>query len=99
MTEENPKSEDSLTRREVLKSVRKYSVAAAGASVVAVSASQALAQASSSNEWVCTDYYPWWVCWFFGLKTQQATPQYGGWQEFPEDPALPDKWDKTFDTK
>lgn len=100
MTHHHPdKPEKQLTRRDVLKSVGKYSAAATGATVVALSAEQALAQASASNGWNCRDYYPWWVCWFLGLQEPQHTPKYGGWEEFPENRNLPDDWNRTFDTR
>lgn len=83
-----------VTRREVLKSVTKYSAAATGAAVVALSANQALAQASSSNEWVCTDYYPWWICWWFGLTNSQPQATNDGWSGF-DSRADPDYLDPT----
>lgn len=85
-----------LTRREVLKSVGKYSSLAAGATVVAISANEALAQAAASN-WKCRDHYPWWLCWFLGYQDTRQVPEYGGWQDFPENRNLPDQWEKTYD--
>ncbi len=77
------KKPELLTRRDVLKSVGKYSAAATGASVVVISASDALAQSAASNEWVCTDYYPWWLCWLLGYRTTGTTQNYGGWNSYP----------------
>jgi hypothetical protein len=80
--QENKTKDKPVTRRDVLKSVGKYSAAATGATVVALSANQALAQASSSNEWVCTDYYPWWICWWFGFQSANSNGGFGGWNGF-----------------
>lgn len=95
---ENKREKDQppVTRREVLKSVGKYSAAATGATVVALSANQALAQASSSNDWVCTDYYPWWICWWFGLLNEGPEVSKGGWEGF-SDSAEPDYLGKSHD--
>ena len=95
---DEPKNPDSpnVSRRDVLKSVSKYSAAAAGASVVAITASEALAQASTSDEWNCRDYYPWWICWWFGFQEGPETPKYGGWNDFPENRNLQDGWRKDF---
>lgn len=89
--QENKTKEKPVTRRDVLKSVGKYSAAATGATVVALSASQALAQASSSNEWVCTDYYPWWYCWWLSWTGRQGMEDsYGGWDGYKGKEAEPD---------
>lgn len=96
MADQNKKGQAStLTRREVLKSVGKYSAAATGAAVVAISATEALAQASSSNGWNCQDYYPWWLCWWLGYK-QGPSQNYGGWNDYPDRQTLPDSHDKGF---
>ena len=91
MVNSSPKqSAKNVTRRDVLKSVGKYSAAATGAAVVALSADEALAQASASNEWVCTDYYPWWLCWWLGFSSDSADGNYGGWNGFSDSGAEPD---------
>ena len=82
--QEQPTKDLTVTRREVLKSAGKYSAAATGAAVVVLSADQALAQASSSDEWVCTDYYPWWLCWWLGLSNEAPEKSYGGWDGFKD---------------
>ncbi|MGH1355117.1 MAG: hypothetical protein ACRBBS_08575 [Thalassovita sp.] len=88
--QEQHTDEKTVTRRDILKSVGKYSAAATGATVVALSANQALAQASSSDEWVCTDHYPWWLCWWLGLSKVGQTDSYGGWDGYSETEAEPD---------
>ncbi|WP_319825161.1 hypothetical protein [Thalassovita sp.] len=83
MSDETDTKQELVTRRDVLKSVGKYSAAASGATLVVISATDALAQAAASNEWVCTDHYPWWVCWLLGSRSNTTTQNYGGWNSFP----------------
>ena len=61
---------------------------AAGAAVVAISATEALAQ-STSSDFNCRDVYPWWLCWFLGYKQTQEK-NYGGWNGYEQDGGYPD---------
>jgi len=92
----SPTTDKQVTRRDLLKSVSKYSTAAAGATIVAVSASEALAQATTSNGWNCRDYYPWWLCWWLGYQ-EAPDKNYGGWNGYEQSGGFPDAGDNSVD--
>lgn len=86
MSEEQKPPYKSVTRREVLQSVGKYSAAAGGASVVALSATQALAQATASN---CRATYPWWWCWLLGYQEAPGAKA-DGWDGYSPNQSFED---------
>ncbi|MEZ5674055.1 hypothetical protein SAMN06265173_1664 [Thalassovita litoralis] len=91
MSEEQKPHPKSVTRREVLRSVGKYSAAAGGASVVALSATEALAQATASN---CRATYPWWWCWLLGYQ-EAPKAKADGWDGYSPNQSYEDAFPST----